>query len=70
MMILKHLTRNSSILFSQSEVFSGDLQENKSMVIHDTKCPDWDQVSLNHTELKTQSPFHSTTSEHLFFVFS
>ena len=30
----------------------GNMQAQQSMVIHDTECPYWDQVSLNNTELK------------------
>ena len=29
-------------------VWSGDLQVYKNMVLHDTRCPYWDQVSLNN----------------------
>ena len=38
-----------SLLFVWPDVWSGDLQVYKSIVIHDTECPFWDQVSLNNT---------------------
>ena len=31
------------------DVWSGICKLKKSMVIHDTECPYWDQVSLNNT---------------------
>ena len=38
-------------LYVWPNVWSGDLQVlEKSMVIHDTECPYWDQVSLNNTK--------------------
>ena len=36
-------------LYVWPDVWSGDLQVRKSMVIRDIKCPYWDQVSLNNT---------------------
>ena len=34
------------------DVWSGDLQVLKGMVIHDTECPYWNQVSFNNTNHK------------------
>ena len=33
-----------SPLYAWSDVWSGDLQVQKSLVIHDTECPYWNQV--------------------------
>ena len=51
-----------SPLYVWPDVWSGDLQVWKSMVIHDTECPYWDQVSLNDpnpnpTEMCSQRNF-------------
>ena len=63
-----------SPLYVWPDVWSADLHLLifKSMVIHDTECPYWDQVSLNNTnQTKTtnhvittykQSPHHSQTN--------
>ena len=44
--ICNHQADNS--LYVRPNIWSGDLQVLKSMVIHDTECPYWDQVSLNN----------------------
>ena len=36
------------------DVWSGDLQVQKSMVVHDTECPHWDRVLLNNIHLLMQ----------------
>ena len=41
--------QTDSSLYVWLDVWFGDLQVLKSMVIHDTECPYWDQVSLNNT---------------------
>ena len=38
-----------SPLYVSSDVWFGDWRFRKRMVIHDTECPYWDQVSLNNT---------------------
>ena len=38
-----------SPLYVWPDVWSANLQVHKSMVIHNTECPYWDQVSLNNT---------------------
>ena len=44
-------------------VWFGDLHVYKSMLIglHDTECPYWDQVSLNHTN---QTPIRKVMDTH------
>ena len=39
-----------SSLYAWPDVWSGDLLAQKSMVIHETKGPYWDQVLLNNTK--------------------
>ena len=43
----------------------GNLQTWKTgMVVCDTKCPFWDQVSLNNTKLKAIASFKSSAGDH------
>ena len=50
-----------SPLYVWPDIWSVDLQVQKSTVIHDTECPDWDQVSLNNTNT---NPFKRTGHKH------
>ena len=45
-----------SPLYVWHDVWAGDLQIYKSMVIHDTECPYWDHVSLNNTNPQHTQP--------------
>ena len=49
--ICNHQVAIECPLYVWPDVWSSDLQSDKSMVIHDTESPHWDQVSINNINL-------------------